>query len=123
MSVANVKNRVQPMDEDLQVIDAVHDYDFQDGTGTAQVSPLTVSSTIKTIVIPTDAVYVVFMAIGADARLGRTSSALDGTDGEGYDLLLNGQRDVYDCSDGNSIMALRDDLTDLKLYYRFGMLD
>ena len=95
----------------------------QDATGTPQVSPLTVSSSVKTIVPPAGAIRFSVFPTLADLRIG-DNTTLDGSAaGKGYVFVDQDTWAHFDCANGNNIYALRNASTDVGMHFYFTVLE
>ena len=75
---------------------------FQDGTATPQISPLAITTALKTIAIPSNAVKAFFRVRGCAMRFGAGAN-LDATADDGYALLADGESIEVPCSKGNTV--------------------
>jgi len=91
-------------------------------TPTAVTSPFTTTdATVKEFKIPVNAVVIKFATNGADLRVG-TNSTLDGTLGDGYTAIPDGNSEAFPCASGESYFARRDAGVDTIIYFSFEIL-
>jgi hypothetical protein len=88
-------------------------FETQDATGTPQKSPLTVSSSVITIAIPTDAAEMV-VSVDQDCRLSEEATAADR-----YYVIKANTAEVIGCSNIDTLYLLRNAATDVALNFRF----
>lgn len=110
-----------PIDGNHKPIQVASQIITQDGTGTPQESPLTVSSVVLELVIPTNADVLYIRAAVADIRYG-DNATLDGTADDGYGLIPAGTALRIPCADGTSVHVLRDAAVDATAYFHFETL-
>lgn len=110
-----------PRDANKASIPVASQIDMQDATGTPQVSPLTVADTALEVVIPTNAILCTLSPAGADLRFG-DNATLDGTSGNGYFLLPDGEDKTIPVADGNSFWVVRDAGVSVTLSFFFEIL-
>lgn len=86
----------------------------KDVTGTPKTSPLTVSSSVITIAIPTNAYQMQLYAISADVRISEESTAA-----ANYFVLKATVNMTIDVANMDTLYLLRDAAVDATLYFLF----
>jgi len=86
-------------------------------TPTARQSPLTVSTTELELKPPANAITLVLMPNTNTLRAGK-QDPLDGTAGNGYEIILAGNYAAFDVGGGESVWVMRDS-ADVSLSFRF----
>lgn len=88
-------------------------FQTNDSTGTPQTSPLTVSTSVVTLVVPDNAIQVSFLPLSADMRV----SELVGM-GQ-YDVVRQNTKEVISCAKMQNIYVKRDAAADVSLNFKF----
>ncbi len=86
-----------------------------DAAGSPVTSPIAVSASIVSIVIPDGAVEMVVLAVGADLRVSDTA----GFSATNFDLITNGSKEVLPVARMQNVYLLRNASTDVTVYFRF----
>ena len=94
---------------------------MEDATGTTKKSPLAVADTEIDLIVPTNAIWFIARAVGADCRIAITDA---GTAAAPYYVLKDGSTESFPVasvagSGVASIFLLRDAAVSLTLHFRF----
>lgn len=95
----------------------------QDGNSTPNVSPQTITSSVKQLVVPDKAVALSFVSVGADVRF-TSSGALNGAaSNNGYDVAAANTRTTIGVAGLEGVNFVRDASTNCSLAFHFKLLE
>lgn len=99
-------------------------FQMEDATGTTKKSPLAVADTEIDLIVPTNAVWFIVRAVGADLRIAITDA---GTAAAPYYVLKDGNTESFPVAKNAgsgvaSIFLLRDAAVSLTAHFRFEMI-
>lgn len=103
-------------DDNNESVQAGSSFTTADATATPVTSPLTVTDTIATIVVPDRAVEVIFSVSGADLRISEAS------DMSSYYVIPDGAAEAMSCALMQNIYVKRDAGTNVTLNFRFNLV-
>jgi hypothetical protein len=109
-------------DKNFVAIQTAWKTEYQDATGTPQVSPLAVSSTPIAIVVPTGAIKLSLYTHEVNVRFGDNAFLDAAAALKGYALAVDGLPVVLPVCAGETVYVMRDGAVDAVLYFHFEML-